>query len=325
MRSESRKKWKAALGVLAALCFLFIGSFALSKLTENSSAVSSVEKNESTSRKVEEINEASSSSQVSIQYVTKEELKEKDLAPREEKKQRDGYGDRLDTFLRASRDTKLYSRDSLKANEICGIAKGAYLETYGHKDGWTKVTLRDQKGYVRDKDLQVVSDPSKFKVVDGHVIVNKKYGLDTEYETVFNEETASALRVMLEAMERDDIHLEVACKYRSAADEAKELVLRGQPANAPEPGHAVFQTGYGVQFYVKGTDPRLDNHFEETPQYAWLMKHAHEYGFILRYPEKSETITGYRADPTIFYYVGMEDASIMRNEGLTMEVFYGLQ
>ncbi len=76
--------------------------------------------------------------------------------------------------------------------------------------------------------------------------------------------------------------------------------------------------------YAPNTDPRLENHFENTPQFRWLKKHAQEYGFVLRYPKGSETITGYRADPTIFYYVGVEDASIISNEGLTMEVFYGV-
>ena len=41
-----------------------------------------------------------------------------------------------------------------------------------------------------------------------------------------------------------------------------------------------------------------------TPAYAWLQAHCAEYGFILRYMEGKESITGYRFEPWHYRYVG---------------------
>ena len=258
------------------------------------------------------------SKSVEIQYITKEE-KEQEPA---EKKQTEHFTDVLDCFLVTKTETPLYRRNSIKSEEVALLPEGTYVETYGTQDGWTKVTSVGREGYIRNRDLTFVTDSSLFHVVNGHIVVNKKYGLPLSYRTVFDETAAAALRVMTEAMERDGLSIEVATTYRDASEEAKELVLRGNPPNAPEPGHAVFQTGYGVEFYVPGTDPRIDNHFSETEQYRWLSEHAHEYGFILRYPKGSEEQTGYREDDTVFYYVGIDDATAMYQTDLTMEEYY---
>lgn len=234
------------------------------------------------------------------------------------------YTQDIDCFLLTKIDTAVYDRPVLEADKIAVVPVETYLESYGTEDGYTKVKYMGQVGYIRDKALAAVPDPTTFKVVDGHVIVNKKYSLDPSYETSFDENAASALRVMMEAMERDGLKIEPATEYRSAADESKEIVLQGRPQGAPEPGHAVFQTGYGVSFCVPGTDPRIDNKFEESEQFAWLKDHAHEYGYILRYPKGSEKVTGYRADPTIFYYVGIDDARQIKTSCMTMEEYYGL-
>lgn len=324
---KRRKRQRFLAFALAAGLVFLSGHFVLSRLSNNSSAQSSLPESQITivEGKEEKNSSKEDNKKKEVTYVTSAEAQAKHLLPRTEKKQADHFQNRLDSFLQTREDTILYHRDSVKSTEVAAIPKGTVVESYGHENGWTKVTSKGREGFIRDEFLEVIADANQFVVVDGHVIVNASFCLASDYETVFHEDAAAALRVMTEAMERDGVHVEVATTYRSAADEAKELVLQGNPAHAPKPGHAVFQTGYGVQFYVAGTDPRMDNHFEKTEAFKWLKDHAHEYGFILRYPEGSETITGYRADPTIFYYVGIEDASIISNEGLTMEVFYGVQ
>lgn len=324
-RQRRRHIRNAILSGAGALLLIFALRSTGSKASYNAGAEGLVPSNQDSQASIASIDQASQlDSSLSISYMTTTELEEAELRPRSEKKQASFYTENIDCFLQALNDAPVYERPDAQAGENAILPQGTYVETYGSKDGFTKIRSQGHEGYVRDKDLAVIADASAFKVVDGHVIVNKKYSLDSNYETSFNETAASALRVMLEAMERDGLSLEVATQYRSAADEAKEIILEGSPQNRPEPGHAVFQTGYGVSFCLPGTDPRLDNHFEKTKQFAWLQDHASEYGYILRYPEGSEEITGYRADPTIFYYVGVEDAKIIHNENLTMEKFYGL-
>lgn len=317
--------------IFTAVLVLLLGRFAISKLSDRSSAESDRPEKElalqsqNLEESKEEEKEDSFAKNVDIEYLTEEELRARKPVPRTEKVQVNHYQDKIDTFLVTARDARLYNRDSAKSTIEAMLPAGTYVETYGHENGWTKVTSEGKEGFIRDADLEVIPDASKFHVINGHVIVNARYGLDENYVTVFNKDAAAALRVMLEAMDRDNCKVEVGATYRTAAEEAEELVYRGNPAGAPEPGHAEFQTGFGVQFFEPGTDPRMDNDFEKSEAFDWLMKNAHNYGFVLRYPKGSESITGYRADPTIFTYVGVEDASIMSNEGLTLEVYYGVE
>ena len=63
----------------------------------------------------------------------------------------------------------------------------------------------------------------------------------------------------------------------------------------------------------------VDDCFEQTAAGKWLAAHAHEYGFILRYPKGKEKITGYQYEPWHFRYVGRELAGALHQSGLTME------
>jgi D-alanyl-D-alanine carboxypeptidase len=65
----------------------------------------------------------------------------------------------------------------------------------------------------------------------------------------------------------------------------------------------------------------LDETFAQHPAYAWLVDHAHFFGFILRYPEGKEGITGYSYEPWHFRFVGLETAAKIHKKGLTLEEF----
>ena len=56
----------------------------------------------------------------------------------------------------------------------------------------------------------------------------------------------------------------------------------------------------------------------------WIAAHCHEYGFILRYPEGKEEITGYRYEPWHVRYLGVENASKVTASGLTLEEYLGI-
>lgn len=56
----------------------------------------------------------------------------------------------------------------------------------------------------------------------------------------------------------------------------------------------------------------------------WLAAHAHEYGFILRYPKDKEEITGILYEPWHFRYVGRETAAFLFEQGWTLEEFHAV-
>lgn len=59
--------------------------------------------------------------------------------------------------------------------------------------------------------------------------------------------------------------------------------------------------------------------FANTKEYAWLVEHAHEYGFILRYTAEKQSITGIVPEPWHWRYVGKEYAKEIKDSGLCLE------
>ena len=81
-------------------------------------------------------------------------------------------------------------------------------------------------------------------------------------------------------------------------------------------GHSEHQTGLAIDIGSTYTS------FEYTAEFKWLEKHAHEYGYILRYPKGKEWITGYAYEPWHYRFVGTDAAKIIYEEGLTFEEYH---
>lgn len=64
---------------------------------------------------------------------------------------------------------------------------------------------------------------------------------------------------------------------------------------------------------------------EATPAFVWLAAHATDYGFILRYPQEWQAVTGQEYRPQHWRYVGVENARAIRHSGLPLEAFLALQ
>lgn len=128
---------------------------------------------------------------------------------------------------------------------------------------------------------------------------------------------------MSDAAKKDGLSMRVISAYRTE-DYQRYLynnrVRTTGKVNADnysaKPGSSEHQTGLAVDICsTKGT-------FEYTPEFKWLQKHAHEYGFILRYPKGKEWITGYSYEPWHYRYVGADAAKIIYEEGITYEEYY---
>ncbi|MCY3602480.1 MAG: M15 family metallopeptidase [Chloroflexi bacterium] len=87
------------------------------------------------------------------------------------------------------------------------------------------------------------------------------------------------------------------------------------------PGHSEHQLGTTVDFSSTTVGYELVEAFGSTPEGRWLADHAHEYGFILSYPEGKEVVTGYAYEPWHFRWVGRELAAEVRASGLTLGQF----
>lgn len=86
-------------------------------------------------------------------------------------------------------------------------------------------------------------------------------------------------------------------------------------------GQSEHETGLALDILCS-TNTMMDESQGYEPGNRWLVKHCHEYGFILRYPADREDVTGIRYEPWHFRYVGREAAAYLTKKGWTLEEFY---
>ena len=100
--------------------------------------------------------------------------------------------------------------------------------------------------------------------------------------------------------------------YEDALTEAATVVA--------VPGTSEHQTGLAADI-MDETYPYLNEWQEHTQAQAWLMEHAPDYGFILRYPPDASDITGIIYEPWHYRYVGEKFAREITKRGITLEEY----
>ena len=110
--------------------------------------------------------------------------------------------------------------------------------------------------------------------------------------------------------------------YKSYDDQAAYYETYGLDADmyTTHPGYSDLQTGLAVEV-VSSANARVSQ-FGETASYKWMQEHAHEYGFIERYPQNKKSITGEEGNYAYWRFVGTELATKIRESGLTFDEYY---
>lgn len=86
------------------------------------------------------------------------------------------------------------------------------------------------------------------------------------------------------------------------------------------PGHSDHQSGLSIDVFEINSQSMST--FKDSPAYAWLKENAYKYGFIERYPEGKEYITGFTYEPWHWRYVGVEAAKRIQEENITFDEYY---
>ena len=146
------------------------------------------------------------------------------------------------------------------------------------------------------------------------------------------KEAVDALITMLRAAHDDGITVwQVSAGYRSIKyqkelfdDSVKKYMNEGMNKEkatsatrltVADPGSSEHHTGLAFDITVPGTT------FKGTKQALWLAAHCRDYGFIIRYEEDKQSITGYMAEPWHIRYVGLPHSTIMRDNGWALEEY----
>lgn len=105
--------------------------------------------------------------------------------------------------------------------------------------------------------------------------------------------------------------------YKGQGFSEADAILKTRERILPA-GHSEHNMGFAMDVVSASAD------FVSTKEYSWLLQHAHEYGFILRYPENKTQITGVMYEPWHWRYVGEKAAKDMQKSGQCLEEYLGL-
>ncbi len=140
------------------------------------------------------------------------------------------------------------------------------------------------------------------------------------------QEAYDAFAQMCDAMNQEGLSMYASSTYRSYQyqqelydDYVKRDGEQEADTYAARPGFSEHQTGLTAD--LASSSGGLSK-FGESAEYQWMLQHAHQYGWILRYPEGKETLTGYDAEPWHWRYVGAETAAKVQASGLTYDEYY---
>lgn len=138
------------------------------------------------------------------------------------------------------------------------------------------------------------------------------------------------LTSLFAAADKDGVKLMLSSAYRSAADQqamySTYLKMNGKQYvqdYVAVPGASEHQTGLAVDLAVASNSCKANASAcsLDAPAIAWLRKHAAEYGFIERYPEGKQSITGIAGEHWHYRYVGVPLAKALTNASMTLDEF----
>ncbi|WP_106769049.1 M15 family metallopeptidase [Paenibacillus faecalis] len=143
------------------------------------------------------------------------------------------------------------------------------------------------------------------------------------------KEAAEALEKLFAAAEAEGIELRAVSGYRSY--DRQKSVYESHVATKGEeeasrisavPGTSEHQTGLTIDVSSPSVGNMLEQAFGETEEGKWLAENAPKYGFIIRYLQGREDITGYVYEPWHIRYVGEDLAPDIAESGLTLEEYF---
>ena len=183
------------------------------------------------------------------------------------------------------------------------------------------------------------------------ILVNKKHKLPDDYESKVNliyaensidnrtfqiEKTTYEYFEVLreELLNKNSIQIELDSVYRSVAEQQEIwdefMKERGEEYTkeyVAVPGYSEHHTGLAVDICLV-VDGRIIDDNDEMIAQTEIFKVIHsklaDHGFILRYLEGKESITGYNYEPWHFRYVGEKYAKEIQSKNITLEEYLGV-
>ena len=214
----------------------------------------------------------------------------------------------------------------------CSQEKPATSETQTSTEEKTvqEGTVGSKSQEASQKKAEVVNKGDYYSVqgkYDEIVIANKHYPLSKDYNPGENPTAKAELLKLIAAMQEAGFpisdHYSGFRSYETQTQLYQDYVNKDGKAEADRysarPGYSEHQTGLAFDLIETNGDLVTE---EKAAQ--WLLDHAADYGFVVRYLKGKEKETGYMAEEWHLRYVGKEAKDIAAS-GLSLEEYYGFE
>ena len=177
------------------------------------------------------------------------------------------------------------------------------------------------------------------RITEDYPVETKECGSATAINKTLQTEAAEAFLSMQAAAARDGVDVRMQSGYRSVSYQKKlydnktqyyrdkglsEAAAREKAAAIVNPpGCSEHNCGLAADLNSP-EHTTLDTGFADTAAFRWLCENAEQYGFILRYPKGKQDVTGIIFEPWHFRYVGVEIATYIMENSLTLEEYLGV-
>ena len=171
--------------------------------------------------------------------------------------------------------------------------------------------------------------PEDFDYEGNLLTVDKKY-INGSLRQI-DKDVWPYMRAMIEAAWEDGVDLYIWSPYRSYAtqkmlyeNQVKREMDKGLDRKAAEdkaatvvarPGTSEHHTGLAADFNM------ASDAFENTEMYKWMSKNAADYGFIMRYSEEKQPITGVIHESWHWRFVGINHALKIKELDMCLEEY----
>ena len=210
--------------------------------------------------------------------------------------------------------------------------------TYYQKSNDYKITITYVNIGLDQEPYKNAVDVKEFNTL---MIVNKYNKLDETYEPpdigqiankysyekqYLNKLAKEAFEKMCDDALKEGYYLIANSSYRSykSQKELYDYYFKNYGSSYTQkyvsiPGYSEHQTGLALDIGSKKVSI-----FKNSREYTWLKNNAYKYGFIQRYPEGKENITGYNTEAWHYRYVGLDAAKYIWENSITFEEYYAI-
>lgn len=185
-------------------------------------------------------------------------------------------------------------------------------------DDWKYLLVNELHPLSKDFEPQIVA------TVDGQNVDKR---IKTALETMIADAKEEGLQLMVcssyrDYKKQDSLMDKSIAKYVRSGMTYTEAFFKTKEQIALT-GASEHHTGLAVDI-VGRSHQSLDRAQADTEEAKWLNEHAHEYGFILRYPADKEELTMISFESWHYRYVGEKAAAFMKENNLCLEEFVEL-